>query len=215
MDCEKKNKILQILNYHGTRDIINYYVDDIRTLDLLKFLNEDRDFYKNIICDVDLQRKKNWDYEVSEYKNIFNCVKWFLEILLKVCKSYRGGEGKKYGELTKYLRDCYTKIFTKKNNYWSDYNTMFRAIFREGQETLILYKDMFKNNPEELDNYRFWSHYEYFIHRHNLETYCETLDYIFNKKKKNKKSLYRWLDKFIRDLERKYKNLMDNFKYLN
>ena len=33
MDCEK-NKLIQILNYKGTRDIINYYVKDITRLDL-------------------------------------------------------------------------------------------------------------------------------------------------------------------------------------
>ena len=217
MNFDKKNKLVQILNYHGTRDIINYYIEDIRTLDLLKFLNEDKDFYENIIDDFTLDRKKNKDYEVKEYKNIFNCIKWFLQILLKVCKCYRNSEGKKYGELKDYLFNSYVEIFTHSSKQYSSIYNMFREIKFEGEQgsDYIFLKDEFKNNPEDRWNYRYWFWYETFINRYKLRNYLNNLDDIYNKKRKNKKTLYNWLDKFTVLLENKLKDLNNNFSYYN
>lgn len=222
MDCEK-NKLIQILNYKGTRDIINYYVKDITRLDLLKFLNDDRDFYKNIICELDLVRKKNKDFQVNECKDIYESVLWFIEILLVVCQCYRESGKRKYGVKKKFLKDCHKKIFTnfydvmlKSYSYDYDryekkirYNNMFSDIYYETKYFGNLFKKEYKYSKYYYDKY------EYYINIGNLKNYCNHLDNIYNTKKNNKLSLYNWLDKLIALLQHKKFKLITRFGFIS
>ena len=230
MDCEK-NKLVQILNYKGTRDIINYYVKDTTRLDLLKFLklqdignNTYQSFYYHNFQIINIE----WllsvkDYQVDECKDIYESVLWFIEILLVVCQCYRKSGNKKYREKKEFLKDCHKKIFTnfyeamiKSYSYDYDryekkirYHNMFSDIYYEAKYFGNLYKKEYKYSKYYYDKYK------YYIDIDNLKRYCNLLDDIYNTKKNNKESLYNWLDKLINDLQHKKFKLISRFGFIS